>query len=276
MLKYLEEYHRPRDLRQALTLLKRKEIPTHVLAGGTELVLSKSPNIRAVVDLSALGLDTIEIGDTVRFGSMVRLQTLVSNPDVKALANGMISEAARREGTYAIRNLATVGGTVAVSNSTSTLTAMFLVLDAQIEINGEPDQKVSLENLLEKKGKYIASNILTAAEFPNPDGWGFGLWTVAKLESDEPIIVAAAAVKKENGKASEVRIALGGVHRRPIRVREMEKLLVEAGTIDEMTKVMPKLSEMISPRGNLRASGEYRKDVAPVAARRALTIAWEA
>jgi len=276
MLKYLEEYHRPRDLRQALTLLKRKEIPTHVLAGGTELVLSKSPNIRAVVDLSALGLDTIEIGDTVRFGSMVRLQTLVSNPDVKALANGMISEAARREGTYAIRNLATVGGTVAVSNSTSTLTAMLLVLDAQIEINGEPDQKVSLENLLEKKGKYIASNILTAAEFPNPDGWGFGLWTVAKLESDEPIIVAAAAVKKENGKASEVRIALGGVHRRPIRVREMEKLLVEAGTIDEMTKVMPKLSEMISPRGNLRASGEYRKDVAPVAARRALTIAWEA
>ncbi len=276
MLKYLEEYHRPRDLRQALTLLKRKEIPTHVLAGGTELVLSKSPNIRAVVDLSALGLDSIEIGDTVRFGAMVRLQTLVSNPDVKALANGMISEAARREGTYAIRNLATVGGTIAVSNSTSTLTVMLLVLDTQVEINGESDQKVSLENLLEKKGKYIASNILTAAEFPNPNGWGFGLWTVAKLESDEPILVAAAAVKKENGKASDVRIALGGVHRRPIRVREMEKLLLEAGTIDEMTKVMPKLSEMISPRGNLRASGEYRKEVAPVAARRALTMAWEA
>ena len=276
MLKYLEEYHRPRDLRQALTLLKRKEIPTHVLAGGTELVLSKSPNIRAVVDLSALGLDSIEIGDTVRFGAMVRLQTLVSNPDVKALANGMISEAARREGTYAIRNLATVGGTIAVSNSTSTLTVMLLVLDTQVEINGESDQKVSLENLLEKKGKYIASNILTAAEFPNPNGWGFGLWTVAKLESDEPILVAAAAVKKENGKASDVRIALGGVHRRPIRIREMEKLLLEAGTIDEMTKVMPKLSEMISPRGNLRASGEYRKEVAPVAARRALTMAWEA
>ncbi len=276
MLKYLEEYHRPRDLRQALTLLKRKEIPTHVLAGGTELVLSKSPNIRAVVDLSALGLDSIEIGDTVRFGAMVRLQTLVSNPDVKALANGMISEAARREGTYAIRNLATVGGTIAVSNSTSTLMVMLLVLDTQVEINGESDQKVSLENLLEKKGKYIASNILTAAEFPNPNGWGFGLWTVAKLESDEPILVAAAAVKKENGKASDVRIALGGVHRRPIRVREMEKLLLEAGTIDEMTKVMPKLSEMISPRGNLRASGEYRKEVAPVAARRALTMAWEA
>ncbi len=276
MLKYLEEYHRPRDLRQALTLLKRKGIPTHVLAGGTELVLSKSPNIRAVVDLSALGLDSIEIGDTVRFGAMVRLQTLVSNPDVKALANGMISEAARREGTYAIRNLATVGGTIAVSNSTSTLTVMLLVLDTQVEINGESDQKVSLENLLEKKGKYIASNILTAAEFPNPNGWGFGLWTVAKLESDEPILVAAAAVKKENGKASDVRIALGGVHRRPIRVREMEKLLLEAGTIDEMTKVMPKLSEMISPRGNLRASGEYRKEVAPVAARRALTMAWEA
>jgi len=51
---------------------------------------------------------------------------------------------------------------------------------------------------------------------------------------------------------------------------------LEAGTIDEMTKVMPKLSEMISPRGNLRASGEYRKEVAPVAARRALTMAWEA
>ncbi len=276
MLKHLEEYHRPRDLRQALELLHRKEIPTHVLAGGTNLVLSKSPNIKAVVDLGELGLDFVETGEVVRLGSMVRVQELVSNPEIKALANGTISEAAKWEGSYAIRNLATVGGTIAVSESTSALTALMLVLGASVELNGESDQKVPLEDLLDRKGKYIASNIITAIEFPNPKGWGFGLWKVAKLESDEPILLAVAAVKKENGKAEDVRLALGGVHRRPMRVEEMENMLKEAGTLDEMVKVIPRLGEMISPRSNIRASGEYRKEVAPVAARRALTMAWEA
>jgi probable selenate reductase FAD-binding subunit len=277
MLKYLEEYHRPQDLKQALQLLHRKEIPTHVLAGGTDLVLSKSPNIKAVIDISSLGLDEIVVGDdVVRLGAMVRLQTLVSDERFKTLAQGRISEAARMEGTYAIRNLATVGGTVAVSDATSELTTMLLAAGASVEINGDEGEKVSLEEMLEHKGKYIASNIITAVEFPNPNGWGFGLWRVARLQSVEPILVAAAAVRKEKGKPAEVRLALGGVHRRPIRVREMEKMLVQAGSLDGMVSAIEKLGEMISPRGNIRASAEYRKEVAPVAARRALTMAWEA
>src|SRR5690606_41271983 len=78
MLYNLREYHRPRDLDEALRLLQRPEIRTVPLAGGTDLVGQRNPDVEAVVDLSELGLDTTHTEDGVpRLGAMARLATIV-------------------------------------------------------------------------------------------------------------------------------------------------------------------------------------------------------
>ena len=272
MLEHLEEYHRPRDLHQALELLRRKKINTVPLAGGTNLALSRSPRLEAVVDLSELVLDFVGIGTTIRLGAMVRLQTMVRASEIRDIAGGVLSEAARREAAYTVRNMATVGGTVAVAESTSELLPLFLALDASLDLDGG-EAIVPLAEYLTRKSTYM-HRLITAVIFPNPQGMGVGTYRVARLESDEPILTAAAVVKRDGDRASLVRLAMGGIQRRPIRLLEVEGKMLAAGTIDGMLEVLPEVSNAVTHRGNLRASAEYRKEVAPVAARRALLAAW--
>ncbi len=52
----LEHYHRPASLNTALRLLARSSPRTAALAGGTWLVARRDPEVRDVVDLSALRL----------------------------------------------------------------------------------------------------------------------------------------------------------------------------------------------------------------------------
>ncbi len=272
MLEHLEEYHRPRDLHQALELLRRKRINTVPLAGGTNLALSRSPRLEAVVDLSELVLDFIGIGTTIRLGAMVRLQTMVRASEIRDIAGGVLSEAARREAAYTVRNMATVGGTVAVAESTSELLPLFLALDAFLDLDGG-EATVPLTEYLTRKSTYT-HRLITAVIFPNPRGMGVGTYRVARLESDEPILTAAVVVKRDGDRASLVRLAMGGIQRRPVRLLEVEGKMLAAGTIDGMLEVLPEVSSAVTHRGNLRASAEYRKEVAPVAARRALLAAW--
>ncbi len=272
MLKNLKEYHRPRDLRQALELLRRKEINTVPLAGGTGLTLSRSPRLEAVVDLSKLGLDFVETGEKIRLGATLTLQRMVRAPEVRGLANGALSDTAQHEAPYTVRNMATIGGTVAVAASTSGLLPLLLALDASLELDGG-EEVVALTEYLSRKSTYM-HRLITAVVFPNPAGLGVGTYRVARLESDEPIMTAAAVVKRDGDRALLVRLALGGIQRRPIRLPKVEERMLAAGTLDGMVEVLPEVSNYVTHRGNLRASAEYRKEVAPVAARRALLAAW--
>ena len=47
----LREYHRPTDIDEAVRLLRRKDVHTIVLAGGTTAIGEGSPEIEAVVGL---------------------------------------------------------------------------------------------------------------------------------------------------------------------------------------------------------------------------------
>ncbi len=273
MLNNLREYFRPNDLNEALALLRRGSINTVPLAGGTRLGLSSNPRIEAIVDLSELGLDDIEIGDTVCLGAMLRLQTLARDANIRQLAGGLLSEAARREGSYAVRNMATLGGCIAIAEGTSELLNMLLVLDATVELDGGA-QSVALGEFLADKSSYLADGLITAVRFHYPGVWRLGSGRVAKLESDDPIVTAAAALRRDGDHVNAVRIAVGGIQHRPVRLPEVEGKLLAAGTLDAMIGVLPAVSDFVKHRGNQRGSHAYRRTVAPVVVKRALLAAW--
>ncbi len=161
---------------------------------------------------------------------------------------------------------------MAVAASTSGLLPLLLALDASLELDGGREA-VALAEYLSRKSTYM-HRLITAVVFPNPEGLGVGTHRVARLESDEPIMTAAAAVKRNGDSVLLVRLAMGGIQRRPTRLPEAEEKMLAARTLDGMLKVLPEVSNYVTHRGNLRASAEYRKEVAPVAARRALLAAW--
>jgi|GEM_PF-121374 CO/xanthine dehydrogenase FAD-binding subunit len=163
MLLNLTEYYRPATMAEALALLACDPEHTLPLAGGTHLLGQRNDAVRAVVDLSDLGLDGIAVspaqeesardgqgdgadlsprplalpgrGETqvIRLGAMVTLQTLATHPLLLEVADGIVAQAAHCSATRLIRNAATVGGTLAIgAAATADLPAALLALDARL------------------------------------------------------------------------------------------------------------------------------------------------
>lgn len=227
----IETYHRPTTLEEALTLLSGPGAA--VLGGGTSLVSATTAT--AVVDLQALGLDELALdGDRLAIGAMVRLADLAQAD----LASPLLRELAGREAPSTIRNVATVGGTVATGDPESELLAGLLVHDAMVSVAGvDGTEIVALAG-------YLASapaGIITAVSVAT-GGLGASART-GRTPADRPIVMAAA----RRDDAGKVAIAVTGLAETPV--------LYEPGTDGE-------------PPSDFRAGADYRRHLAATLAAR--------
>lgn len=237
----LSEYHRPTTLDAALTLLQRTDRVLVPLAGGSKLVgeleTRARPDVDGVVDLRALGLDTVTVSAThATVGALVTLQALYEHPVLADLADGLLRRAAQGEGPLNLRHQATLGGVVATAESDSEVYAALLALEAQVTLaDARGDQTLPLAALGQVTG------LITAIHLDISPARG-GLARVARTPSDRPI-VAACAVRRGDAR----RVALCGVAARPI--------LADAAW---------------NPPDDFKGSAAYRRAMAEVVAARAL------
>lgn len=106
----IREYKQAATLEEAWQLNQKR--PNRVLGGMLWMRLSKG-NVQTAIDLSALGLDTIEETETeFRIGAMVSLRQLELHEGFTAYSEGANKEALRHIVGVQFRNLATVGGSV--------------------------------------------------------------------------------------------------------------------------------------------------------------------
>lgn len=104
----IREYKQAATLEEAWQLNQKR--PNRVLGGMLWMRLSKG-NVQTAIDLSALGLDTIEETETeFRIGAMVSLRQLELHEGFTAYSEGANKEALRHIVGVQFRNLATVGG----------------------------------------------------------------------------------------------------------------------------------------------------------------------
>ena len=130
------EYHRPKNIKEALALINRKEIPTYPLGGGVS-VSHKTGENYAVVDLQALGLNKIEQNAEQNIlGATVTLQEIV---DCKELPE-TIRKAARRETSFNIRQVSTIAGALVKANGKSPLALALMAADTSLVT--EPGGKI--------------------------------------------------------------------------------------------------------------------------------------
>src|SRR5437660_9102978 len=98
MLLNLLEYHWVEDIDDALLLLARTDAKTVPLAGGTYLLGLSDDTVQAVVDLRDLELAYIskdaDGSGAIHIGAMTTLQSIVDDPLLKDLAEGLLSRAA--------------------------------------------------------------------------------------------------------------------------------------------------------------------------------------
>ena len=92
-------------------------------------------NVGTAIDLSGLGLDTIEeTEDGFSIGAMVTLRQLEEHPGLAAYTHGAVKEALRHIVGVQLRNLATVGGSIYSRFGFSDVLTLFMAMDCSVEL----------------------------------------------------------------------------------------------------------------------------------------------
>ncbi|MCC7352427.1 MAG: FAD binding domain-containing protein [Anaerolineae bacterium] len=281
MLPNLLEYHRPTSLAEALALLNRSEIRTVPLAGGTSLVGSGDPTVGAVVDLQDLGLHYVESrGVGLHIGAMTTLQQLAREGESSDFTRHFLARAACAAAHRIHRNVATIGGTVAVGDPNGDLLLCLIALNAQIvwQMADGATRRMQLEEFATNNPRtHLASSLITEIVVPKPAGCaGGGLARAGRTPRDKPIVNAAALVQCDDSTTvNRARVVIGGVSLIPF---VWVAVLTGATSmpVEELFAAGVEIPLSVSVPGDFRGSAEYRRALEPIVARRALQEALEA
>lgn len=245
----IREYKKAESLEEAYTLNQKK---SNRVIGGMIWLKMETLNVGTAIDLSGLGLDTIEETDTeFRIGAMTSLRDLELHDGLETYTNGAVRESVRHIVGVQLRNLATLGGSLYSRFGFSDVLTMFLALDAQVELykGGIMPLSAFAE---QKKDRDILVRVIVPKKNAK-----FDYQSVRNSQTDIPVLTCAS-VKDENG----YRFAIGA---RPGRAQ----IYAQAG--DNSAEQMAELVQNEVPTGsNLRGSAEYRKHLVGVLVRRAV------
>jgi CO/xanthine dehydrogenase FAD-binding subunit len=237
-------YHRPQTLDEALKLLAQPNILP--LGGGTLLSHSQADSVQ-VVDLQALGLNTIKKnGNNLEIGATATLQQLLENEALPAA----LKSALKLEAPLNLRNAGTAAGTIVACDGRSTFVAMLLALDAKIEIRYS-----NLENRMLNIGDFLPlrpRGLITSITIPLNAKIAFEY--VSRTPADKPIVCVALA----QWPSGRTRLAVGGYGKAP--------MLAMDGTESEGVEAAAR--NAFHEANDEWASAEYRMDVAATLAKR--------
>ena len=159
--------HRPQTASEAVQLRYAKPDTTAYLAGGTDdLRLGGAAEGKELIDINALGFDTIEEKNgKIYIGARVTLQQLVESDLIPAF----VKEAAKFCASFVKRNSATVGGNLALRRDDSYLAAALCAAEAKlIALTAKGEKEEAVCEYLQGKCKCLLEYIVIDKD---RDGW---------------------------------------------------------------------------------------------------------
>ncbi len=275
------KYYKPRALDEALKLLNELD-EAKVVAGGTDLLIDmrigryRPKNIIDINDLNELKY-IVDDGNWIRIGALTRLQELIDSEIVREKLP-ILYEAVYHMASWQIRNMATIGGNLCNASPAADTAPPLMVLEAKlrvISIEGEKTIDVREFFLGPRKTILKRNELLKEIMVPVYKDYGYSYMKLGRRNSFTLSIVSVASlVKVEDNVFSDVRIALNSIAPTPIRAFSVEKYLVGRKVAIDSIKAASKLvAKDISPITDIRATAEYRRDMAIVLTYDALKVA---
>ncbi len=257
-----------------------------LLAGGHSLIpllklrLATPP---ALIDIGRLDeLKGISVTDgRVRIGSLTTHAELAASSELAARCPAL-AEAAGLIGDPAVRNRGTIGGNVAHADPASDLPTVLRALDATIAVTvDDGERSIPAADFFEGMMETALGDhdIVTAIEVPAaPAGQGQAYVKFSHPASRYAVVGAAASVTLVGGRIITAAVALGGLVPVATRATSVEQALAgQAPSADVIAAAAAAVSADLGDDliGDIYASAEYRRAMAPVWVKRALTAAVE-
>jgi len=263
-------YHRPATVDAAVRLLATAE-GARCLAGGATLVammnanLAEPQNIVSLAGIAELSGIAEQAGGSLRIGAMTRHRETAGETRLTGTL-AVLREAARQIANPVVRNMGTIGGSIAFSDPAADYPPALVAADAEIEIAGAPGRRcvAAVDFFVDwyatalQPGELVTGVLLPVAR---P---GFGIYRkFARVTGDFAIASVALAVARELGGIS-VRVAIGGCGPKPVRLAEVDAALGRGlGDADAVRDAGERLAAACDPVDDTRATAAYRRLVVP-------------
>jgi carbon-monoxide dehydrogenase medium subunit len=277
------EYHRPSSLDEAVELMATLE-EAKILAGGQSLIPLLKFRFAApahLIDVNRVpGLDGIaEDGGHLRIGTLVRHNQMAAWDPVSA-RYPVLAAAAPQIADPIVRNLGTIGGSLAHADPAGDWGAVMLAVGATVvarSVRGERD--IPIREFFQDifTTALQPDEIITEVRVPAPSGRFGG--TYMKLErkvGDFATVAAAVYVSMDDGTIGRAGIGLTAVGTKNIEPAEAEAALAGADPSEDLFAEAGRLAAAAtSPIADVRGSAEYKRHVVEVFVRRGLARAVE-
>jgi carbon-monoxide dehydrogenase medium subunit len=279
------DYYAPSSVAEALDRLAELGYGGKVLAGGQSLI--PAMNFRMAQPAALVDLNGIKELDYIRsapdggllIGTMTR-DSKVEHDAMVAQRAPIVLEAMPYIAHPQIRNRGTFGGAMAHADPAGQLPGLAVALEARFLVKSKTNQYWTGADdfFVGPFGTVIQPDemLVEVALPPLPQRSGTCYLQVSRQKGSQALVgVAVFVVLDEKGKCQKANISMLCVGERPLLAHEAAKVLVGQLPVAEAISAAANIAanKEIDPGSDIHATQEYRRYVADVLVRRALTEA---
>jgi carbon-monoxide dehydrogenase medium subunit len=277
------QYFAPKTIEEALKLLAEHGDDCKILSGGHSLIpvlklRLASPGV--ILDIGRIktlkGIkidkDTIQIGANTTHAEIARSADLEQNCP-------LLVETAAQIGDQQVRNRGTIGGSLSHADPAADWPATVMALNGEIVARSSKGERVikASDFFVDIMTSAVGPDeIVTEIRIPKPAQPKAAVYLkVPQSASGFAVVGVAAQLKLKDGKCEEVSIGVTGLAPRAYRAKSVEDAL-RGKTLDEATVSAAAAkadAEAPDAMEDIHASGDYRRHLARVYAKRAVQTA---
>ena len=273
------DYERATSVQHALSLLTKHGDDAKLIAGGQTLMATLSMRLSQpalLIDISRLAeLRGITLTDTaLRIGALTTHREIERSALVVTHAP-LLTQAAPHIAHIAIRNVGTLGGSLAFADPAAEWPVCAMVLDATIVVIGESGQRriaarEFFTDLYETELR--PGEMITACEFPHqPAGTRNVFLELARRHGDYAIVGVAAVGRVVNGTMHGLQLAYLGMGATPVLARGAAAAIEgKALTERNLSAMNAALASELDPSSDLYTQTATKHHLARVLTLRAL------
>jgi carbon-monoxide dehydrogenase medium subunit len=279
------EYLAPASLDEAIKALAAGGPAAAPLAGGTDLIIqnrSGRREVRQMVDIKRIPeLNVLEFDAKkgLRLGAAVPCYKLSEFALLKQHYPALL-EGAELIGSMQIQGRASVGGNICNGSPAADTICSLIVLDATCVARGASGpREIPAKDFMVGPGKTALKpgELLVEIRVPPPAPGSANAYLrfIPRNEMDIAVVSAGAWVAAgKDGKCTDARIAIGATGPTPIFVEKAGRALVGSKFEESALAAAGQASrEAARPIDDIRGTVPYRRQLADVLTRRAITLA---